>query len=233
MPVCTATHATHATSEEDAAGSEPVLPSPVARLPKRAVAIGAGLAAAVALWIAMPGATEPIATAAGTSEPATAAASLATTPAPASPPALAPAPVQQPIPAVEPPESIASAPLPGVPADEEPEPIVLAPDKGRASGGQRPAPMDRNARIREAKRLIGEARGLVFGQPAKALALARKSVALHPTDDGYGLLGMAACRSGDARSARKAYSHLRGKKRDDLVRACADRGIEFTIELER
>jgi hypothetical protein len=225
---------TYATQDDDVPLSEPVPAQPVARLRNRAVAIAMGIAAVATLWIVMPSRTEPTGVAENASAPETTTRSAAIAPAPISAP-LALEPADRPSTAVEPapydPPSLELPALPSTPTAEEPEPVVLADNEERTSGS-RPAPMDRNARIREAKRLIAEARGLVFGQPARAMALARKSVALHPTDDGYGLLGMTACRSGDARSARKAYSHLRGKKRDDLVRACADRGIEFTIDLE-
>ncbi|HET6584908.1 MAG TPA: serine/threonine-protein kinase [Nannocystaceae bacterium] len=213
--------------DDDVGVGERPFGSPVARVRNRVVAIAVGVAAAAALWIALPGATEPTGTA---SAPASTIGSAAVvTPAPGPAATAREAAADRPTSAVESPAPVVSPPA-SPPADAEPEPIVIAQTDARPTAGSRPAAMDRNARIREAKRLIAEARALVFGQPARALTLARKAVALHATDDGYGLLGMAACRSGDARSARKAHAHLRGAKRDDLERACADRGIQFASD---
>ena len=84
---------------------------------------------------------------------------------------------------------------------------------------------DRSDKVKEAKRLVTEGRRLVFSDAARAVALARKAVALHATQDGYALLGLAGCKDGDARAARTAYTHLRGSKREDLARICEARGV--------
>jgi len=132
------------------------------------------------------------------------------------PPVAVPEPAAVPIPTVN--EGAASEPETNAAAIDEPPPPPAA-----------AAPLDRAARKREAMRLVAEGRRVLFSDAdaARALAIARKSIALHPTQDGYALLGLAGCRNTDARAAGIAYSHLRGKRRDDLARTCATKGIRL------
>jgi serine/threonine protein kinase len=191
----------------------------------RIIAVSLAIAALAVLWIVvaptrtpssttspLPGA-EASAVAAPTLELRTAAVTPTVAPSPS--PALAESS------AIAEPSALAEA----APIDDLPIVETTPPESSRAPSKSTAA--DRATRVKEAKRLVEESRRVVFSDAKRAVGMARKAVAMHATQDGYAMLGLAGCKSGDARAARTAFKNLQGSKRDDLVRTCATRGIKL------
>ncbi len=180
-----------------------------------------GTASALAVWGWMrPSAVEP-----GCGiEPATARTS---SPVPATPVAMTPAPavaqppepapvVQTPIVPPLPPEIAVAAPI-----DEAP---VIVPDEDPAAD-EGDESSDRKSRRQQAQRLLARAQDLSYLDPRRAVELAEQALQAFPTQNGYSLLGVAGCRSGDKKAAIRAYEHLRGPRRAQLASVCAGRGV--------
>jgi serine/threonine protein kinase len=218
---------THATVDEGAPAANEPATLPRADPRTRGIAIALAVAAVALLGVVVASrdvaAPSPTPSDVGPSAVATAPLPTFPTSAPTSPPAPVridpPPPAAEPLPPVEPPATENAATESETPAELEtatlatPVSTVAKPTNARSE------------KVREAKRLVDEGRRLVFADASRAVGLARKAVALHATQDGYALLGLAGCKDGDARAARTAYSHLRGSRRDDLARICESRGV--------
>lgn len=184
--------------------------------------VAAGFAAAVGVgaWIEMtrvPAAGPPAS--ASLEQPAVSSAAAAVVVS-AADVAVPPTPIAMP-PADVPAESPTSAPA-IVP--EAVDATVVVTDDGPSP---RAPEADRKARRQQAQRLLERAQDLAYQDPARAMVLAQEAIAAHPTQDGYSLVGVAACRSGDRKAARRAYEKLRGELRTQLASVCSSRGIEL------
>ncbi|MBL4685217.1 MAG: protein kinase [Nannocystaceae bacterium] len=130
-------------------------------------------------------------------------------------PAVAPAPTQMPTP----------APAPAIEtASKEQESPQKPP---RRSVPRAPKKDSANARGAEARRLLQQARTMLFRNPRATLDLTLKSLALKRTAAAYSLLGMSACRLQDEIMAKKAYRNLTGRLREDVAASCKRAGVEL------
>ena len=200
---------------EDELGITPRAP----RSASSALIVGASVAVAgvlvgVAAYVSAGSSSTPAATQQASAPPASAKES--------EPPAPKAAPAPKEAPGVTPP----SVP-PTVPSESDE--ILVEDDEGLEEptpSGDGKAPKAKLAA--EAKRLLDDARkALLARDPKSALKLADKSLLMHRTPAAFQLLGVAACKSGNQRVARRAYKNLRGVRRSDLVKICLIEGIEL------
>ena len=145
----------------------------------------------------------------------------------------------------EPPEDAApedEAPEEDAPADtavEEAAPEEAAPTPTKkkkkkkkkaastTSGDTAPAPAPAPAG-KSASELLADARkAQLSGSYSKAYSLAKQSYAAAKSPDAAQVMGVAACKMGDASKAKSAYSKLSGSKKSALQSICAKSGIEL------
>lgn len=74
---------------------------------------------------------------------------------------------------------------------------------------------------------LARAQDLAYPEPKAAMAAVRQSIDLHPTQAAYSLMGVIACRTGDAKAATRAFSQLRGARQAELRDVCTARGISL------
>ncbi|MBC8067100.1 MAG: hypothetical protein IAG13_02105, partial [Deltaproteobacteria bacterium] len=114
------------------------------------------------------------------------------------------------------PEPSAPVESPLVVVEEEP----AAPDVGVQRDAER-----RALRRTTAQQLLAQAQDLSYKDPRRAMSIAQRAIDAYPSQDGWSLLGVTACRSGDSKAARRAFEKLKGRRRDDLASVCVGRGI--------
>jgi serine/threonine protein kinase len=168
--------------------------------------IGAvGAAAAVIVWAAISAASRDT-----PREPA-AIEVAAASPTPAAAPSVVPPPVATPSAIV--PSAPAEAPL--VVVDEEAAPTTSSPSDAERKASRRAT----------AQQLLAQAQDISYKDPRRAMTLAQRAIDAFPSQDGWSLLGVTACRAGDPKAARRAFDKLKGTRRDDLASVCSGRGI--------
>ena len=64
-----------------------------------------------------------------------------------------------------------------------------------------------------------------MGNATQAYNLAKQSYDAKRTQAALEVMGVAACKMGDAAKAKAAYSRLGSARRDKLAKVCAGRGI--------
>jgi pSer/pThr/pTyr-binding forkhead associated (FHA) protein len=167
----------------------------------------------------LPSALPP---AAGTQEEAPPSPGATKTGGPAPPPATEPA-VDTPEPEPEPVERRRKrAPKPPrPPAVEEPR-ARPEPEPTPAPPPPEPEPMaDPDQLLKDARKAS------LLGNAAQAYKLASQSHSIRPNQNALEVMGVAACKMGDAAKARSAYRRLTGSRRDELAALCASKGINL------
>jgi predicted component of type VI protein secretion system len=102
-----------------------------------------------------------------------------------------------------------------------PEATAKEPD----DGGVPPPPV---GPAQTPEQLLADARkASLAGDAARAYALARDSHKLSQSEEALQLMGVSACKMGDATKARAAHKKLTGGKRTQLASLCASKGIEL------
>jgi hypothetical protein len=152
------------------------------------------------------------------------------------PVAVAPAPVPEPSPAAVdakmPPEpsdggSVVEVEPETPPPVEKPAPKKAPQDKPQA---KKPAPAPKPppapaAPPVDVAQLLADAKKVSFSNPSQAYELASKAYQANKSQEAAGMMASAACRMKDAAKAKKAIAKLKGGRRDDAVKMCADKGI--------
>ncbi len=102
--------------------------------------------------------------------------------------------------------------------------------RGEPSPGTPPPPEPVADPVEDAMRareLLKQAReASLEGNSEDAYQAAAESYGLSPTQPAAQLMVLSACQLGDARRAGRAYSRIKGVKRDQIKSVCATRGIE-------
>jgi outer membrane biosynthesis protein TonB len=146
----------------------------------------------------------------------------------AGPPAEHPAPPPQPPP---PATSSPTTPEPKVAEAEPPKAKVDKkvdkpdkPEKTEKSGG----PAKQEAIPAAAAADLAEAEAaLTAGKPGEAIRLAQHSLYAGKSSRAYEIMTRARCAQGDLGNAKAALSHVTGRERTAVVRACAKAGVEI------
>jgi pSer/pThr/pTyr-binding forkhead associated (FHA) protein len=129
----------------------------------------------------------------------------------------------------EPPaENGASGPRPGHgPAGAPKKKKSGKPDGGDASAASA-VPPPPSGPAKTAAQLMADARkAAMAGDAAKAYSLAKDAAEVGAGADALQLMGVSACKMGDASKARSAFRKLTGSKKQQLAEVCAERGIEL------
>lgn len=111
-------------------------------------------------------------------------------------------------------------PEPELEADPEP---AATPVKKKRKKKKKPA-----APSKSASELLADARSAQIGKNySKAYKLAKQSYSASPSQAAAQLMGVAACKMGDASKAKSAYAKLSGSKKSALKNVCASAGIDL------
>ncbi len=217
---------------ESGARVEPVraaVDEPLPR-PRRGGVLVLGAAAAIAVVViagwpsserSLPSERAPAA-AGLVATPAAIEATVAAEPSP-TPQAFAATPVPVPAPTIDVAAVVEEPSAPPVASvDTEPEPPASRPSPSRAEKREADA-----QRKKDAAKLVAEAQSTWYNDPKRAQELARKALALHPTQEGWKVLGVASCRVGDRATALRARAKLSERWQSALDQACSSRGIEL------
>lgn len=148
-----------------------------------------------------------------------------------------------PRPAVAPDAPRVSAPSPAVVSTPAPtpEPSPTAVQAAETSLGEKELPQEpphrsvprksgkdsADTRDAEARRLLQQARSMLYRNPRAAIDLTLKSLTFNRTAAAYSLLGISACRLQDELMAKKAYRNLTGRLRKDVAASCKRVGVEL------
>jgi hypothetical protein len=108
--------------------------------------------------------------------------------------------------------------------------------KKKTSSKTTPKPEDESAAVppppsgsaQTAEQLLSDARkASMAGNASKAYKLAKEAYASGKSPDALQLMGVSACKMGDAAKARSAYKKLSGSKKSQLASLCSSKGIEL------
>jgi hypothetical protein len=98
---------------------------------------------------------------------------------------------------------------------------------GDAGAAPAPAPAPAPSGKSAAELLADARKAQLGGSYSKAYSLAKKSYAASPSPDAAQVMGVAACKMGDAGKAKSAYGKLSGGKKSALKSICEKSGIEL------
>jgi predicted component of type VI protein secretion system len=134
-------------------------------------------------------------------------------------------------------------PEPAVEPEEVPQPAAdpgPGPKKGskkkKKNSKSKPAKKDGNGGVppppdgsaKSAKQLLADARRASMGGDAPtAYRLASEAYSIGKGQDALQLMGVSACKMGDAAKARSAFKKLRGQKKTNLAALCEAKGISL------